>query len=524
MSQDSTISKLPAASTLTGSEIVPIDQGATKQTTASQIAALSNASIAAETAARIAADNVEAATRATNDTTLQTNITAEASARTTADALIVSNLAASSGSSLIGWIYALGSAVAATVQNWISWQPTSAFGFMTVAQIADIQANTCTLDVTVPLQNFFNVGGLLQLNKGTYKQTAKLTVPGGCTVFGAGPLQSSIKKFFNGDQFDWGDLTSFRDMTWDGNGGSFTGSNATISSGSSQNMYHCTFTDAASNPIKWTAANVGVLFSFVSSQISSHTLTNAACIFNSGDTSTNTKGELLNIDCNGGVLFDTSTGAVGGLKAIGCTTTGLIFNQNNVNVEVIGCRLATNDVHIKGTNVSVLGCANAGNLFLDLGAVGCTVGPNMFAAGKGTIDNSGQVNVLYTEPVSFPPVWGSSGTQPAIGNGTNNGVLTRNGSLMTHQFTITMGSTTTFGTGTYTFSNPYGNANTVVMDGKATIFDFSANQYFEASALILPGSATIQIVYSNLGAISATVPMTFAVSDQIIVSITGSVV
>lgn len=99
MSQDSTISKLPAASTLTGSEIVPIDQGATKQTTASQIAALSNASIAAETAARIAADNVEAATRAAADTAITTN------------------LAASSGSSLVGFIAAGTGAISRTLQN-----------------------------------------------------------------------------------------------------------------------------------------------------------------------------------------------------------------------------------------------------------------------------------------------------------------------------------------------------------------------------------------------------------------------
>jgi hypothetical protein len=58
-----------------------------------------------------------------------------------------STLAASTGASLVGWIYAAASAVASTVQNWISWQSVNVFGFMTVAQIADVRAGTLSLNV-----------------------------------------------------------------------------------------------------------------------------------------------------------------------------------------------------------------------------------------------------------------------------------------------------------------------------------------------------------------------------------------
>lgn len=72
----------------------------------------------------------------------------------TPDNPILVQLAASSGATLIGWIYAFSGAVAATVQNWISWQPLNAFGFMTVSQIADVQAGTALLDLATPLQAF----------------------------------------------------------------------------------------------------------------------------------------------------------------------------------------------------------------------------------------------------------------------------------------------------------------------------------------------------------------------------------
>jgi hypothetical protein len=60
------------------------------------------------------------------------------------------------GASLVGWLRAATAAVASTVQNRLSWLPFNAFEFMTVAEIADTQAYTFGLNLTVPLQAAMN--------------------------------------------------------------------------------------------------------------------------------------------------------------------------------------------------------------------------------------------------------------------------------------------------------------------------------------------------------------------------------
>lgn len=55
---------------------------------------------------------------------------------------------------------------------------------------------------------------------------------------------------------------------------------------------------------------------------------------------------------------------------------------------------------------------------------------------------------------AYTPTWASAGTQPAIGNGTIAGSYTLVGKTCHFIVTLTAGSTTTFGTGTWTFSLP----------------------------------------------------------------------
>lgn len=113
------------------------------------------------------------------------------------------SLAASTGSSLVGWIYAFTGAVAATVQNWISWQSVNVFGFMTVAQIADVQAGTLSLDVTTPIKNAINAACTttnpksVRFPAGNYKVTATNVLgpnvnTTGLRIYGDGPQASLI--------------------------------------------------------------------------------------------------------------------------------------------------------------------------------------------------------------------------------------------------------------------------------------------------------------------------------------------
>jgi hypothetical protein len=55
---------------------------------------------------------------------------------------------------------------------------------------------------------------------------------------------------------------------------------------------------------------------------------------------------------------------------------------------------------------------------------------------------------------AYTPTWGTSGTAPALGNGTIVGRYIQVGKKVRAEILVTFGSTTTFGTGGYTFTLP----------------------------------------------------------------------
>ena len=61
---------------------------------------------------------------------------------------------------------------------------------------------------------------------------------------------------------------------------------------------------------------------------------------------------------------------------------------------------------------------------------------------------------------AWTPTWTSSGTQPVLGNGTLTGRYRQDRKTVTATFRLLMGSTTTYGTGTWTFSVPVPVMNT----------------------------------------------------------------
>ena len=100
---------------------------------------------------------------------------------------IYAAFAASSGSSLVGYLPAGTGAVATTVQTKLR-QYVSVFDFMTSAQIADVQAGTLTVDVTSAIQAAIDAvftagGGGVFVPGGKYRITSSITVKKAVTLF-----------------------------------------------------------------------------------------------------------------------------------------------------------------------------------------------------------------------------------------------------------------------------------------------------------------------------------------------------
>mgnify|MGYP001571216159 CR=1 FL=1 len=70
-----------------------------------------------------------------------------------------------------------------------------------------------------------------------------------------------------------------------------------------------------------------------------------------------------------------------------------------------------------------------------------------------------QFNTLFGAWTSYTPAWTSSGTAPAIGNGTIAGRYMKIGRTVLCHINVIFGSTSTYGTGNYSFSLPATSAN-----------------------------------------------------------------
>lgn len=125
---------------------------------------------------------------------------------------------------------------------------------------------------------------------------------------------------------------------------------------------------------------------------------------------------------------------------------------------------------------------------------------------------------------SYTPVWASSGTAPAIGNGTLVGRYKLVGKRCTATFRLTAGSGTTYGTGVYNFSLPVQAGSAMDWIGRAFIGDSSvgAAGYSQGTAFIGASGTAMNLYAGNVGGssqVGATSPQTFANGDRIWASI-----
>lgn len=118
---------------------------------------------------------------------------------------------------------------------------------------------------------------------------------------------------------------------------------------------------------------------------------------------------------------------------------------------------------------------------------------------------------------TYTPSWTSSGTAPAVGNGSITGRYAQVGKFVFCTGILTMGSTTTFGTGTWSISLPVTAATSTngIYVGPAYLHD---NSLIAArrTGVAAPATTTTMVFYAaTAGAVTPTVPFTWASSDKL---------
>lgn len=105
----------------------------------------------------------------------------------------------------------------------------------------------------------------------------------------------------------------------------------------------------------------------------------------------------------------------------------------------------------------------------------------------------------------------SASTPPAIGNGTILAQYIQVGKLVIYKGRITMGSTTTFGSGSWTVNLPVTSVGLNI--GAAMAFDASTTANKQSAAIEGTGATSCNL-FGVGGPFSATLPFVWAISDR----------
>jgi hypothetical protein len=136
----------------------------------------------------------------------------------------------------------------------------------------------------------------------------------------------------------------------------------------------------------------------------------------------------------------------------------------------------------------------------------------------GTLTERGRATALG-EWLSWTPTWSASGTQPVIGNGSMSGRYTRVGKTVHFEFILSIGSTTTIGTGSYYWNFPLTAAGYGTFVGKY----LRSGVAYQACFGIFRDANTFQMVAHGASSqFGATVPFAWAAGDTFQVSGTYS--
>lgn len=122
---------------------------------------------------------------------------------------------------------------------------------------------------------------------------------------------------------------------------------------------------------------------------------------------------------------------------------------------------------------------------------------------------------------SYTPAWTGASSDPAIGDGSLTGYYTRHGRMITAAVRLVIGSTTTFGSGAWSFSLPFTPAPTLAQVGQAYVLDSGTNYRTGSVRTTTDSSGKCQVIIdSDSAVIDSGRPMTWANGDELHFSIT----
>jgi hypothetical protein len=435
-------------------------------------------------------------------------------------------------------------AVASSVQDIIRRFSVNVFNFIPLAEWSAIIAGTSTTDVSSYIQAALDAhpGRWIYFPNGTYVISTALTIDDGdgTILIGEG-VKSIIKKVGNIDMVNLGKLGQIDKMCLEGQGATYTGRGVVVAGAAGAGGDETSWVRITDSSIINMASHC-VEFTQERAGYASH-LTNVRMTLAGADAYTKAVVKMPDTEANNGnrymigcwsyghILFDAA--GCDNLIVQGCQGAVPIFTSSSKKVSLTGSRIvgtgngSNNDLDVTGEQHSLTGNVFAPIDFsFDSNCAAVTFSGNAIASGSTWSDTSTGVtdgNQIYIPQQQYTPTWTTSGTAPAIGDGTLNGAWRREGELVHVNIRFEAGSTTTFGTGLFEFSLPYTASRRSV--GQAYIEDASGVAVYVGSVYIANGQSTCRLVSSGSTSayVGAASPMAWDESDKIWLDVTYAI-
>ncbi len=381
-------------------------------------------------------------------------------------------------------------------------------------------------DDTVAIQNACNCARFVYLPAGTYKTTSVITIADGSPVVVRGDSYLTIiDKQFNGDVISLGKRSELRDLTIQGNGGTRTGRGVIITTGSLdetswRKLFNVSILGTASYAIEFTAATAGYASQVEMCRLVPFVQTTHAIKLPSGETNNGNR-VFINVWSFGARLID--FGECDNTLMIGCQGAVPTHTSNSKKVTMVGCRIVNSgDGSVTTWAVNGQQSSFTGNIIATTAVTLASTCASVKWQGNSvsgvTVTDSttgtSNGNEIDLGQQTYTPTWTSTGTGPAIGNGTLNGAYRRSGELVHVNIRFEPGSTSTFGTGFYRFSLPYTASRRSV--GSAYVEDVSGVAVYVGTAMIDSGTNTVYVTTSGSTSayMGAASPFTWASGDK----------
>lgn len=347
--------------------------------------------------------------------------------------------------------------------------------------------------------------------------TAKLILQTNTELEGATHKTTQLSHEFNGDMFEMGDGASVINFKLPGNGATYTGKCFQYSGTNGRQLVSGVQAQGWSGPVEYYEYGAGsqcLTFDSTLSRINAGTGTGlTAVVIDPTAQLTAVPRGFVRLETDGTCAFN--FGGCNDVFVTGSFLGDLVYTPNSRGVLITSSRIANQAaLTYDGHNNVIDACDINPQITIASGADNVHLGVNSYNS-LPIIDNSGNArNTMTHWSIAYTPVLTSGGTAPSLGNGTITGNCSRMGGSTQIDGQLTLGSTTTLGTGGLFVSLPQQRNSGSIFVGGAVVMSRSGTTY-TGVLQIAGGVATAAFLRDSTGSVTYNSPGVFASGDTL---------